>query len=175
MVDSSDFHAARPLDVYLGPHRNFLAGGNLLASPTIDFANSQRDLCHSFIAYVQRGLCSSLPEIYDGLSGVTRRPLACFREHYCLKVFLGFLSIIYDFHKCFYPSREYPYFTSGRLMLGALIPFLLLFVFGLDHVLSGFGNAGKFLVLAAIILFMLISEIITDWLVFSSQYNWFHM
>jgi hypothetical protein len=28
--------------------------------------------------------------------------------------------------------------------------------------------------LAVMILFMLISDIITDWSVFSSQYNWFH-
>lgn len=92
-------------------------------------------------------------------------------------LFLGFLSIIYDFHDCFYPSREHPYFTSGRLMLGALIPFLLLFTFGLDQLLNKFkfGDAAKFCVLAAIILFMLITEITTDWPVFSNPYNWFHM
>jgi hypothetical protein len=89
--------------------------------------------------------------------------------------FLGFLSIIYDFHDCFYPSREHPYFTSGRLMLGALVPFMLLFVFGLDRVLKKFDPPAKFFLLAAIILFMLAAEIITDWPVFSSQYNWFHM
>ena len=27
--------------------------------------------------------------------------------------FLGFLSILYDFQDCFYPSRAHPYFTSG--------------------------------------------------------------
>jgi hypothetical protein len=89
--------------------------------------------------------------------------------------FLGFLSIIYDFHDCFYPSSEHPYFTSGRLMLGALIPFLLLFVFGLDQALKKFGDAVKFSVLAAIILSMLATEIATDWPVFSNPYNWFHM
>jgi hypothetical protein len=89
--------------------------------------------------------------------------------------FLGFLSIIYDFQDCFYPSREHPYFTSGRLMLGALIPFLLLFVFGLNQLLNKFGNAVKFSVLAAIILFMLITEIGIDWPVFQNPYNWFHM
>ncbi len=89
--------------------------------------------------------------------------------------FLGFLSIIYDFHDCFYPSREHPYFTSGRLMLGALVPFMLLFAFGLDRVLKKFEAPAKFFVLAAIILFMLAGEIITDLPVFYSQYNWFHM
>jgi hypothetical protein len=89
--------------------------------------------------------------------------------------FLGFLSIIYDFQDCYYPSRAHPYFTSGRLMLGALIPFLLLFVFGLDQALKKFGDAAKFSTLAAIILFMLIAEIAIDWPVFPNPYNWFHM
>lgn len=89
--------------------------------------------------------------------------------------FFAFLSIIYDFHNCFNPSREHPYFTSGRLILGTLIPFLLLFVFGLDCALKKFGNAVKFSALGILILFMLISEIATDWPIFSSQYNLFHM
>jgi len=90
--------------------------------------------------------------------------------------FLGFLSIIYDFQLCVYPSREHPYFTSGRLMLGALIPFLLLFLYGLDHLLKSVkSDRIRLLVLAGLILFMLISEIATDWPVFFSQYNWFHM
>ncbi len=89
--------------------------------------------------------------------------------------FFGWLSIIYDFQDCFYPSRAHPYFTSGRLLLGALIPFLLLFVFGLDRALSRFGNPAKFFVLAGIILFMLISEVTIDWPVFQNPYNWFHM
>jgi hypothetical protein len=90
-------------------------------------------------------------------------------------VFLGFLSIIYDFHDCFYPSSVHPYFTSGRLMLGALIPFLLLFVFGLDRVLGRRGHPAKFLALAGMTLFMLVSEIVIDWPIFPNAYNWFHM
>jgi len=89
--------------------------------------------------------------------------------------FLGFLSIIYDFHDCFYPSREHPYFISGRLMLGALIPFMLLFVFGLDRVLKKFDVPAKFFLLAVIILFLLVAETVTNAPVFSSEYNWFHM
>jgi len=89
--------------------------------------------------------------------------------------FLGFLSIIYDFHDCYYPSREQPYFISGRLMLGALIPFMLFFGFGLDCAMKRLGLPAKFFVLAVLILFMLISEIAADWPAFSSKYNWFHM
>jgi hypothetical protein len=91
-------------------------------------------------------------------------------------MFLGFLSIIYDFQDCFYPSRAHPYFTSGRLMLGALIPFLLLFVYGLDCALNRLKiNWVKPAVLIGMILFMLISETTINRLMFSNAYNWFHM
>jgi hypothetical protein len=90
--------------------------------------------------------------------------------------FLGFLSIIYDFGDCVRPSRELPYFTSGRMILGALIPFLLVFVYGLDRASSRIKNHWlQPLLLAAMILFMLIFEIDINRTVFSSQYNWFHM
>jgi hypothetical protein len=98
--------------------------------------------------------------------------LACF---VAVIAFSGFLSIIYDFHDCFYPSREHPYFTSGRLMLGALIPFLLAFVHGIDVALKKCGEAAKFFALVAMILFMLASEITVDWRIFPNAYNWFHM
>jgi hypothetical protein len=90
--------------------------------------------------------------------------------------FLGFLSIIYDFQDCFYPSRAHPYFTSGRLMLGALIPFLLIFLYGFDCALGRIKNRwAKPLALMCLILFMLISEFTTDRMMFSNAYNWFHM
>ncbi len=89
-------------------------------------------------------------------------------------VFFIFLSVIYDYHGDF-PSREHPYFTSGRLLLGTLIPFMLIFVYGIDCALEKFGGRTKNLALAAIVLFMLISEVIADWPVFPNEYNWFHM
>jgi hypothetical protein len=98
--------------------------------------------------------------------------LACF---IAAIAFLGFLSVIYDFHDCVYPSRDHPYFTSGRLMLGALVPFMLLFVYGVDRALKKSGERTKFLALSGMILLMLVSEIAADWPVYSNPYNWFHM
>ena len=90
--------------------------------------------------------------------------------------FLGFLSIRYDFQDCFNPSRAHPYFTSGRLMLGALIPFALLFLYGLDRALGGIKKPwARPLVLAGLILFMLVSEILINRVMFPSAYNWYHM
>lgn len=85
------------------------------------------------------------------------------------------MSIIYDFHNCPYPSRAHPYFTSGRLLLGALIPFLLFIVYGLDRLLARFEDVTKFITLAAIVLTMLLLETATNWPAFSSDYNWFHL
>lgn len=96
----------------------------------------------------------------------------------CLAAALGFfalLSIIYDFHNCPAPSRQFPYFQAGRMLLGMLIPFLLLFVYGLDRALDRFGNGMKFSTLGAIVSAMLALEIATDWRVFSNEYNWFHL
>jgi len=92
-----------------------------------------------------------------------------------LFAFFALLSVKYDFQDCFYPSREHPFFVSGRLLLGALIPFLLLFAFGLNQMLKRLGSPTKFAVLAGLLLFMLASEITIDGRIFSNEYNWFHL
>lgn len=90
--------------------------------------------------------------------------------------FLVYLSISFNFENGDNPSREYPYFNAGRLILGALIPFLILYLQGINFLLRGIKN--KWVrpgILMGMILFMLISEIVTDWPVFQSQYNWYHL
>jgi hypothetical protein len=89
--------------------------------------------------------------------------------------FLALLSVKYDFHDCAYPSRAHPFFVSGRLMLGALIPFLLLLGFGLDQATRNLGGRAKYALLAGGMIVMLAAEIMTDRPVFSSAYNWFHL
>ncbi|MGH8023322.1 MAG: DUF2142 domain-containing protein, partial [Limisphaerales bacterium] len=75
-----------------------------------------------------------------------------------LLAFFGFASVVYDFHNCTYPSRKHPYFVSGRLLLGVLIPFMLCFAYGLNQALNRLGNPAKFRVLGALILLMFASE-----------------
>ena len=89
--------------------------------------------------------------------------------------FFALLSVKYDFRDCFYPSREHPFFVSGRLMLGMLIPFLLLLATGLDSALKKFTLPAKFTMLAGLLLLMLASEITIDWRIFPNAYNWFHL
>ena len=88
--------------------------------------------------------------------------------------FFALLSVKYDFHECFYPSREHPFFTSGRLFLGLLIPALILLAGGLDFMLQKCSRAAKFTLLMALLMFMLAGEATNDLCVFSCEYNWFH-
>lgn len=120
------------------------------------------------VALAVVNLCLKHKSATGGQRQILWFSFACF---IVLVAFWGFQSIIYNFDHCPNPTTKYPYFAKGRYLLGALIPFMLLFVYGIDCALKKFGDAAKFLALAAIVLFMLISEITIDWSVFSSQYN----
>ncbi|HEV2046515.1 MAG TPA: DUF2142 domain-containing protein, partial [Chthoniobacterales bacterium] len=90
--------------------------------------------------------------------------------------FLALLSIAFDFGDCPYPSRAHPFFTSGRLLNAAAIPFFLLYVCAIDLVTrwakqKWLGPAA----LGAIALFVAISQCVVNWPAFASQYNFFQM
>ncbi len=96
----------------------------------------------------------------------------------CCAAALGFvslLSLMYDFGACFYPSRELPFFTSGRLLLGALVPFILIYTASLDCLTRRWPNWLRYSLLAGIALFVTINEIVISEPAFSSVYNFFHL
>jgi hypothetical protein len=83
---------------------------------------------------------------------------------------------MFDFGFCRYPSPAYPYFASGRLISGALIPFLLLYVQGLDLALEPIKQpAARSLALASLIALMTVGQFIVFRPAFDSEYNWFHL
>jgi hypothetical protein len=98
--------------------------------------------------------------------------------------FLGLLSIQFDFGSCVNPSRLHPYFTSGRLLSGAIIPFALTYVYGISclcHLATSrfrqthwIETASTLVVLGAIVVFSQASEIFITHPVFASEHNWFH-
>jgi hypothetical protein len=88
--------------------------------------------------------------------------------------FPALLSVKYDFHECSYPSREHPFFVSGRLMAGALLPFMLAFAAGLDCLLGRFTTRNKFLLLGVFLVAMLMTEIYADRAAFADAYNFYH-
>jgi hypothetical protein len=90
--------------------------------------------------------------------------------------FLFLVSIAFDFQECLYPSADHPYLTSGRLLSGALIPFLLLYMQGLDTVLCPIqSQAACKLALGSIVVLAATSEFILNLPAFSSAYNWYHL
>jgi hypothetical protein len=93
-----------------------------------------------------------------------------------LVLFLAVLSVSFDFGNCFYPSNFFPFFVSGRLISAALIPFLLLYMQGLNRAFSWIKNENyRIIVLVILVLFITITEIIFRWNVFFSNYNLFHL
>ncbi len=86
------------------------------------------------------------------------------------------VSISFDFGTDFYPSRQCPYLTSGRLIMGALVPFLIMYLGGLELLLNrlrmGFARLPVLLVMVGL---MTISQIAYTAEVFASRYNWFHL
>jgi uncharacterized membrane protein len=90
--------------------------------------------------------------------------------------FLAFISIRFDFGDSFYPSRAEPYLWSGRYISGALIPFVILYVYGLERALRWTHKKWPPIATVAIIAIAItISEIQVSRSVFSSAYNWFHL
>jgi hypothetical protein len=88
--------------------------------------------------------------------------------------FMGLLSIQFDFGDCINPSRAHPYFTSGRLLSGALIPFALAYVYGMTNLLRRTSPRVSLIVLGLMLTFVTTSEIIINRVVFASEHNWFH-
>ena len=92
-----------------------------------------------------------------------------------LVAFLVLLSISLDFGHCPYPSQEHPYFTSGRLLNAAAVPFFLLFVYAIDQFSSWTKREWvRWTLLGATALFLTVSQLQVNAPAFSSQYNFFH-
>jgi hypothetical protein len=91
-------------------------------------------------------------------------------------LFLAFMSMRYDFGTCVYPSVDKPYFTSGRLIAGVILPFLFLYIDGLHRILSKLRCASALLFVVGIIVAVItVSEIVLSWSVFACPNNWFHL
>jgi hypothetical protein len=111
-----------------------------------------------------------------GLSTFQRQAIAVAALVFIVAVaFLALLSIQFDFGNCINPSGAHPYFTSGRLLNGALIPFALLYVYGTYFLLRRISAALPLVTLGVIAAFVTTSEILINRVVFASEHNWFHL
>lgn len=90
-------------------------------------------------------------------------------------LFLAAMSLRFDFGESRYPSREFPFFASGRLILGVLVPFLFVYFDGLARCLRKLHYAAPLIAVVTIAFVVTASEI---WLladVFRSNHNWYHL
>ena len=111
-----------------------------------------------------------------GLSTFQRQAISIAALSFIMSVgFLALLSIQFDFGNCLNPSQAHPYFTSGRLLSGALIPFAVVYVYGIAYLFRRINSAVPMAVLALIIVSVTTSEIVTNYGVFASEYNFFHV
>lgn len=89
-------------------------------------------------------------------------------------VFLVLLSVQFDFGRSLYPSGDFPYFTSGRLIAGTLVPFALLYVWGIDRLFRRIDRRLPLVILAAIIAGVTASATVVNAPAFASEHNFFH-
>jgi hypothetical protein len=89
-------------------------------------------------------------------------------------LFLAAISLPFDFHQCFYPSRALPYFVSGRIICGTLLPFALIYVGALEFVLRPIRRYVHPLIpFALICAFITCTEYVLRSDVFHSAFNFF--
>lgn len=114
--------------------------------------------------------------IQAGLSVFQRRAIGSAILTFLVGVaFLALLSIQFDFGNCINPSRAHPYFTSGRLLSGALIPFAVAYVYAVSWIFRRINTVLPLMVLGLIVVFVTTSEILVNRVVFLSEHNWFHL
>jgi hypothetical protein len=91
-------------------------------------------------------------------------------------LFLAVLSLRFDFGNCFYPSRAHPYFVSGRIISGTVLPFFVVFA-------SAFGRLAariqkwvpQSVAMASIVVFIGVSDILIKGAVVHSSFNLFSL
>src|SRR5438552_10338642 len=123
-------------------------------------------------------LAASAVALWQGTSDVRRRgvlSMSCFVLGASV-LLLAASSLAFDFDDSWAPSRASPYFVAGRLVGGALVPFVLLYLDGLEHALSWARlRIDPLVVVALIAAAITLSEIANTLAVFQSPYNWFHL
>lgn len=91
-------------------------------------------------------------------------------------VFMVLLSVMYTYENSYYPSTDFPYLTSGRILAGVIIPFAMLFVHGIYVFLKTIKlDRYLFSAISCFCLSVLINEIALSWSVFQSKHNFLFM
>jgi hypothetical protein len=93
-----------------------------------------------------------------------------------LVIFMALLSVSLDFGDCPYPSKAHPFFTSGRLITAALVPFVMLYVQALNWLFAWIRSENLRVIVTVLIVTVITwSEIMVTIPAFSSNFNWYHL
>jgi hypothetical protein len=104
---------------------------------------------------------------------VLRAALLCF---FLSVMILAYWSVSFDFGNSVYPSRAYPFVVSGRLILGTLLPFMWLYLNGMEIFFDALRwKHGVAVFLIALGIGMCVSQESVTAEVFSSPFNFFHL
>jgi hypothetical protein len=122
------------------------------------------------------GIVIKKPKMYPDKSGYRSALAASFFVCALSVLLLAAVSLMYDFGRCINPSRAFPFFVSGRLIVGTILPFLLLYVDGLHRILTRLQLGSYLLIVVGVIATAVtLSEIVLSLPAFASPYNWFHI
>ena len=91
---------------------------------------------------------------------------------------LALLSVSYEYQHSSYPSVEFPYLGSGRLIAGVVVALVVLWVQGLAVLFSSIPSLrviGPVAVSVVVAVGSTISEIVLTWPIFFSAHNFFHL
>lgn len=95
---------------------------------------------------------------------------------------LAVLSASFDYGRCFYPSREFPYLASARLVASMMIPVLVLYVEGIAVLCAPLRRlhpdaaaTATLTLVGAVCAYVTSVELALSSLPFASLYNWFHL
>jgi hypothetical protein len=89
-------------------------------------------------------------------------------------LFLVAISLPFDFQDCVYPSREHPYFVSGRIICGTMLPFALIYLSGFEFLWRPVRKyVHPILPLAIICVGIMVSEVLLTSAVFHSKFNFY--
>ncbi len=102
--------------------------------------------------------------------------IACVASPVLSVLLLAALSMAFDFGISRYPSSASPYFTSGRLVAGSLVPFLVLYAAGIEGLFPPRARAiGAWTVLGITAAIAVVSEAVLTAGVFGNPWNAFHL
>jgi hypothetical protein len=91
---------------------------------------------------------------------------------------LAWLSVSFEYKYSSYPSVEFPYLASGRLIAGALVALVVLWVQGWAVIFARIPSlrvAGPVTAAAMVASWGMISELLLTWPIFSNMHNFFHL